>query len=630
MLVTFEDVAFSYGDNLIFSSVAFSVNEGEKVALVGSNGEGKTTLIKLIMGQLTPDYGRVITKNSIRIGYLEQNGGLEADGTVYSEMLKVFSQETAAVERLSDLSRALSECDASSHEYSVIAARLDATQKYVDAHDAFNVDVKIKRVLNGMGFEGFYDRQISGMSGGEKTRLKLARLLLESPDLLILDEPTNHLDIQTLYWLEDYLKDFSGAVLVVSHDRYFLDRVCARTLEIENKKLSAYPGNYTKYKALKAERYALALKEYEKQQEERARLQTYVDKNIVRATTAKSAQSRVKQLEKMEILEKPYTPPAPPRFSFTYTQPPYERVVTIKNLTLAVGGKTLISGGQLDVVRGQKLAIVGPNGAGKSTLLKHIVGGDPAVEVGRYVHFAVYDQENANLDPDNTVLAELWERHVAYGQTEVRASLARCGLVPEDMDKKVGDLSGGERAKLALCVFENEHGNVLIMDEPTNHLDLPARESLEAALNKFDGTVIFVSHDRYFISAVADSVAEIENGMLTTYSGGYEGFMAAKSAAEAARRQAEEQAERERYDKERRESYRSKKDRAAEAARKAKIKQIEADISAAEEKEAELNAEFVGPEALSDYKKAARIAEELHALRSRLDGLYEEYSQLIE
>lgn len=630
MLVTFEDVAFSYGDNLIFSSVAFSVNEGEKVALVGSNGEGKTTLIKLIMGQLTPDYGRVITKNSIRIGYLEQNGGLEADGTVYSEMLKVFSQETAAVERLSDLSRALSECDASSHEYSVIAARLDATQKYVDAHDAFNVDVKIKRVLNGMGFEGFYDRQISGMSGGEKTRLKLARLLLESPDLLILDEPTNHLDIQTLYWLEDYLKDFSDAVLVVSHDRYFLDRVCARTLEIENKKLSAYPGNYTKYKALKAERYALALKEYEKQQEERARLQTYVDKNIVRATTAKSAQSRVKQLEKMEILEKPYTPPAPPRFSFTYTQPPYERVVTIKNLTLAVGGKTLISEGQLDVVRGQKLAIVGPNGAGKSTLLKHIVGGDPAVEVGRYVHFAVYDQENANLDPDNTVLAELWERHVAYGQTEVRASLARCGLVPEDMDKKVGDLSGGERAKLALCVFENEHGNVLVMDEPTNHLDLPARESLEAALNKFDGTVIFVSHDRYFISAVADSVAEIENGMLTTYSGGYEGFMAAKSAAEAARRQTEEQAERERYDKERRESYRSKKDRAAEAARKAKIKQIEADISAAEEKEAELNAELVGPEALSDYKKAARIAEELHALRSRLDGLYEEYSQLIE
>ena len=446
-----------------------------------------------------------------------------------------------------------------------------------------------------------------------------------------MDEPTNHLDIDTLYWLEDYLKDFPGAVFVVSHDRYFVDRVCSRTFEIENKQLSAYPGNYTKYKVLKAERYALALKEYEKQQEERARLQTYVDKNIVRATTAKSAQSRVKQLERMEILQKPYTPPAPPRFTFTYEQPPYERVLTISNLHLSIGGKTLIDGGNLSIVRGQKLAIVGPNGAGKSTFIKHIVhGGDPSVEVGRYVHFAVYDQENANLDPDNTVLAELWERHVAYGQTEVRASLARCGLVPEDMDKRVKDLSGGERAKLALCVFENEHGNVLVMDEPTNHLDLPARESLESALKNFDGTVIFVSHDRYFISAIADSVAEIENGLLTAYSGGYEGYIAAKQAAAAQRRQEEEQAERERYDREKKEGYRSKKERAAEAAKKARIKQLEADISAAEGEEARLNALLVSPEVLSDYKKSASVANDLQAVRDKLEELYAQYAQFLD
>ena len=631
MLVSFDDVSFSYGDNLIFSSASFSINEGEKVALVGANGEGKTTLIKLITGGLIPDSGSVILKNGITIGYLEQNGGLQSEGTVYAEMQKVFAEDMRMVEKLSRLSGELADCPPSSREYAVLSAKLDAAQKYVAAHDAYNTDVKIKRVLNGMGFEEFYDRTISGMSGGEKTRLKLARLLLEQPDLLILDEPTNHLDMETLFWLEDYLKGFRGAIFIVSHDRYFLDRTCTRTVELENKALTAYPGNYTKYKVLKAERYAFALKEYERQQEERERLQTYIDKNIVRATTAKSAQSRVKQLERMELIQKPYTPPSPPRFSFTYEQQPYERVLTITDLDLSVGGKTLISHGSLSVVRGQKLAIVGANGAGKSTLLKRIVGGsEGGVEVGRYVHFAVYDQENANLDSDNTVLAELWERHVAYSQTQIRASLARCGLVPEDMEKKVGDLSGGERAKLALCVFENEHGNVLVMDEPTNHLDLPARESLERALVQFDGTVIFVSHDRYFISAVADSVAEISDCTLSVYSGGYEAYTAAKQAQSAQRRLREERQERERYELRRSESYRSRKDRAAEAAKKARIKQLESDISAAEEEESRLNELLVSREVLADYKKGEEVARSLQTLREKLEGLYGEYEKFLD
>lgn len=629
MLINFKNVRFSYGGNLIFRDVDFSVNEGEKVALVGANGEGKTTLIKLITGALTPDYGLVAAKNGITVGLLEQSGGLDSDNTVYEEMRTVFAQDFAAVERLQTLSAALASCSAGSREYGIVSAKLEAAQKYVAARDSYNVDVKIRRVLNGMGFEKFYDRVVSVMSGGEKTRLKIAKLLLEQPDLLILDEPTNHLDLSTLAWLEDYLSSFPAAVLVVSHDRYFLDKVCRRTLEIENKTLSLYPGNYTKYKQLKAERFALALKEYEKQCEERAKLQEYVDKNIVRATTAKSAQSRVKQLEKMEVLQKPYTPPAPPKFSFSYDAPPYERVLTIRDLTLKIGGKTLFAGGNLSVTRGQKIAIVGPNGAGKSTLLKHILaGGDPAVEVGRYVRFAVFDQENANLDPHNTVLAELWERHVAYGQTEVRASLARCGLVPEDMDKKVCELSGGERAKLALCVFENERGNVLVMDEPTNHLDLPARESLERALKAFDGTVIFVSHDRYLISAVADSVAEILNGSLTVYSGGYAGYLAAKQAAAAEEERTRVAAERERYEQAKKESYRSKKDRAAEAARKADIKRIESAISAAECEQKQLTAQLY--ECAADYKKANEVSRSLDELNKKLEELYEEYAQYLD
>ncbi|MDE7300673.1 MAG: ATP-binding cassette domain-containing protein, partial [Clostridia bacterium] len=433
------------------------------MGLVGENGAGKTTLIKLLLGELFPDEGQVILKNGIKIGYLEQNGGYESGNTVFGEMRQVFKRELEAIEKLNELSSSLSACEYGSKEYVALSSKIEALNKFLASRDGYNTDVKIKTVLGGMGFDGFYDRVIDTMSGGEKTRLKLARLLLEEPDLLVLDEPTNHLDIKTLYWLENYLSTFKGAVFVVSHDRYFLDSTVNFTVEIENKKINTYAGNYSKYKLLKAERYERELKEYERQQEEIKKLQTYVDKNIVRATTAKSAQSRVKQLEKLDVLEKPFTPPKPPRFNFTYSDRPAQQVVTINDLNLEIGGKQLIVGGQLTIERGEKVAIVGENGAGKSTFLRALVGGgNPSINIGRFVCFAYYDQEMANLNPENTVLAELWERHVGFTQTEVRASLARCGLFPEDMDKKVSSLSGGERAKLALCVFENAHGNVLI------------------------------------------------------------------------------------------------------------------------------------------------------------------------
>lgn len=630
MLTEFKDVAFGYGDNLIFSDVNFAVNEGARIALVGENGAGKTTLIKLMLGQLTADSGSVNIRNGIKIGYLEQNGGYESGNTVYAEMLSVFGEELSAIERIGEISSALTECEYGGQEYARLSARLESLNKYVAATDAYNVEVRIKTVLNGMGFADFYDREIDTMSGGEKTRLKLARLLLEQPDLLILDEPTNHLDINTLYWLEDYLLSFRGAIFVVSHDRYFLDRVTGTTIEIENKKLASYPGSYSKYKVLKAEAYALALKEYEKQQEEIKKLQTYIDKNIVRATTARSAQSRVNKLERMEILEKPFTPPAPPRFRFSYSDRPAEIVVSCDNLNLEIGGKSLICGGQFRVMRGQKVAIVGENGAGKSTLLHEMCGGrNSAIAVGRFVKFALYDQENANLDPQNTVLDELWSRHVAYSQTEVRASLARCGLFPEDMFKKVGDLSGGERAKLALCVFENAHGNVLVLDEPTNHLDLPARESLESALKEFDGTVIFVSHDRYFITALADRVIEIEGGKLAQYDGGYEGYKEQKAKLKRQEEEREEMLRRAEYERQREASYRSKKDRAEEAKKKAEIKRIEGEIATLEEEEGQLNASLSDPEVTGDYKKLNGVLEKLQSVRADLEELYALYGQLL-
>ncbi len=629
MLFTFSSVSFGYGDNLILSDVSFSVNEGERVGLVGENGAGKTTLIRLMLGELSADGGEIIKKNGMRVGYLAQNGGYDSGNTVYGEMREVFKEEFAAVEKLTELSARLASYEYGGREYAALSAKIEALNKYLSSRDCFNIDVKIKSVLNGMGFSDFYERRIDSMSGGEKTRLKLARLLLESPDLLILDEPTNHLDITTLYWLEDYLSSFKGAVFAVSHDRYFLDRLIKTTLEIENKKLTAFRGNYSKYKALKAEKYALELKEYERLSEERKRLQTYVDKNIVRATTARSAQSRVKQLERMGIPEKPFTPPRPPRFDFTYSRDPAEEVLKVENLNLEIGGKRLICGGQLSVKRGMKVAILGENGVGKTTFLRTVLKGDPSVTFGRFVTVAYYDQEMADLNPENTVLQELWGRHVAYSQTEARAALARCGLYPEDMDKKVSELSGGERAKLALCVFENVHGNVLILDEPTNHLDLPARESLEEALKAFTGTVIFVSHDRYFIAAVADSVVELEDKRLNFYADGYEGYKRRKADSAAADRVRAEEQRRRAYEDEKAKSYRSKKDRAEEAKLKAEIKAVEADISLNERLEAELNGRLADPAFAADYEKLAPVLEELKAIQKKLETLYERYGELI-
>lgn len=631
MLITFSAVGFGYGDNLIFSDVDFAVNEGERIGLVGENGAGKTTLIKLMLGSLLPDGGEVIKKNGVRIGYLEQNGGYESGNTVYAEMRAVFSDEISAVEKLNLLNAELANCEYGGKEYAALSARIEALEKFVASRDCYNVDVKIKTVLNGMGFESFYDRVIDTMSGGEKTRLRLARLLLESPDLLVLDEPTNHLDVKTLFWLEDYLTSFKGAVFVVSHDRYFLDRIVSKTLEIENRRLSSYSGNYSKYKILKAERYERELKEYEKQQEEIKKLQTYVDKNIVRATTARSAQSRVKQLERMEILEKPFLPPRPPKFNFTYSQQPAKEVLSITGLNLQIGGKSLIVGGQLQILRGEKVAVVGDNGAGKSTLLRAVVnGGNPAITLGRYAQIAYYDQEMANLNADNTVMQELWDRHVSYSLTEVRSSLARCGLSAEDVDKKVSALSGGERAKLALCVFENAHGNVLILDEPTNHLDLPARESLETALKEFDGTVIFVSHDRYFISAVSERVVEIEGGKLISYGGGYEGYKSQKSQAAEAERLKSGELRRAEYEAERANSYRSKQDRAREAQHRTELKAVEAEIAELEALEAELNAKLTDPEVMGDYKALNGVVAELDKNRSNLEKLYERYGELLD
>ncbi len=629
MLISSNNLQFGFNGETLLDGICFALNEGDRIGLIGGNGEGKTTLIRLLLGELEIESGDLFVKNGIRIGYLAQNGGYDSANTVFEEMREVFAEDIRALQQLGELETAISQTEEHSGNYRVLSAKYEALNKKIAARDSWNFEVKIRTVLGGMGFENAYKQPICTMSGGEKTRLKLCRLLLEEPELLILDEPTNHLDMKTLFWLEEYLVSFKGAILVVSHDRYFLDKLVTQIYELENKKLSVFKGNYSKYKILKAEKVAHLLKEYEKQQEERAHMQEYVDRNLVRASTTKMAQSRRKALEKMELIEKPVLPPTPPRFHFTYPEKPYEKVLEVQNLQLTAGEKVLLQDCSFTLMRGEKCAVVGDNGTGKSTLLKTLLTAkSEKIKFGRFVKVACYDQENANLHGENTVLAELWERHVLWDQTRVRATLARVGLPAEDMDKKVRMLSGGERAKLALAVFESENGNVLFLDEPTNHLDLSARESLESALKEFDGTILFVSHNRYFIKALAGKILELENGKATCFIGDYDTFTEAKKTAKIdvqpvpTPNVSTKSAHKETY-------YRSKEERAADARKQTRIKNIEKEITALETEEAQINEEISSPEVAASFPLLSEKCNRLEEIKNRLEELYNEYETLI-
>lgn len=628
MLIQLENVTFGYDDKPILENVSLTLSEGERAGFIGPNGEGKTTLIRLLSGALAPDAGRVLKKSGLRLGLFEQNGGLESERTVLDEMKNVFADIYAAFGKLRETEEALAHADETA--YRALSQQHEKLEKRIAAADGYNLDVRIRTVLNGMGFEGCYGRVVSTMSGGEKTRLKLCRLLLEEPELLLLDEPTNHLDADTLFWLEDYLKGYRGAVFAVSHDRWFLDALMGKIYELERGRVHMYRGNYSKYKILKAERVLAGERAYEKQQKEIAELKDYVARNIVRATTASSAQSRVKKLENMELLEKPLPPPAPPVFRFATDAESEERTLEVRHLRLFAGERELFGDVEFTLRRGEKVALLGENGAGKSTLARALADGrDPAVRWGRFVKLGYYDQENAALDPDETVLGALWNKHRGMSQTQARALLAQAKLGEEDVDKKVRSLSGGERAKLALVLLEAERANVLILDEPTNHLDLQAREALETALKAFRGTLLFVSHDRYFTAALAEKVLDAADGRITPYPCGYAEYAeqkkraAQQEAAAANAKKAEERA------KQGAAAHRTKAERAEEAKRKQRVKELETRIAALEAEEAALQAAIADPAVAADYKALGDACARLETLHAALDSLYADYEKLI-
>ena len=539
ILLQVQQVARYFGADTLFENVSLDVSDNSRIALVGRNGVGKSTLLKMIIGNESPDAGQITKKKGLTIGYLAQNTGLESDKTIYAEMLSVFERLQIMEKNLHEMEAEIADpgADHSSSAYSQLLNQYDQLLHDFEEQNGYGYEAEVRSVLHGFHFEQEdYDRKISSLSGGQKTRLALAKLLLEQRDLLILDEPTNHLDIDTLTWLEGYVQNYKGALLIVSHDRYFLDRIVNEVYEISHHHSSYYKGNYSAYIDQKAERLRQDWKNYEKQQAEISKLEDFVNKNLVRASTTKRAQSRRKQLEKMERLERPEGDDKGPHFKFTADSQSGNIVLTVKDAAIGYDGRIISSPINIDLRKNQVMAIVGPNGIGKSTLLKSVLGQIPFVkgssEFGTNVKVGYYDQEQHNLHDKKTVLNELWDDHPTTPEKDIRSILGSFLFIGDDVSKVVHNLSGGEKARLLLTKLAMKHDNFLILDEPTNHLDIDSKEVLENAVMDFNGTVLFVSHDRYFINKVATCVLEIAPQGSTLYLGDYDYYLEKKAEQE--------------------------------------------------------------------------------------------------
>ena len=631
MILSLTDAEFRYGDNVIFRNVDLELYEGDRVGIVGANGAGKSTLLSAIVGEHDLFGGTLTKKRGLTIGYLRQNGNLSSELTLYEELKTVFAEQIELIGKISQAAEELAALTEGTQGYVKAADKYHRLCLEADATDAYNVDVKVKTVLGGMGMAPFADQCVNTLSGGEKTKAALCKLLLSSPELMILDEPTNHLDYKTLDWLEAFLSASKSSLIIVSHDRYFLDKLVGKIWDVERGKITAYKGNYTKYKVLKAEAVARQAKEYQLQQREIAKLTDYVERNKVRASTADMAKSRQKALDRMEVIDAPVSADAPPRFKFSYTSEPSEFPLKLCSLNLSVGEKQLLSEASLTVKRGHKVALLGLNGTGKSTLIKRIMEGNPydlgKIVFGKNVRVGYYDQENLNLDGNLRVLDQLWFDNTRMSQTEVRGLLAAVTLGADDVYKTVSSLSGGERAKLGLAMIMAKDDNLLLLDEPTNHLDLPGREALEQALTNYTGTVLFVSHDRYFVQAIASEIAEIEDKKLTEYECDYNEFMRRKKEA-AAQAIAEKQTVLQQ--KPLQSTYRNAKQRAEQTNLAKKIKELENQITQSEKRTEELNALLADPAVAAEYTKTSQIVAELNQAEQTIAELTEQWATLSE
>ena len=534
----------SFSGDVLFDNINIQVDERDRIALVGRNGAGKSTLLKILVGEEAPTSGEINTKRDLNLSYLAQDSRFESSNTIYEEMLNVFSDLRADEKRLRDMEMKMAEL--TGEDLNKLMIDYDRLSEDFRQRGGFTYESDIRAILNGFKFdESMWGMPISDLSGGQNTRLALAKMLLEKPELLVLDEPTNHLDIETITWLENYLVNYQGALIIVSHDRYFLDKVATVTLDLTKHSLDRYVGNYSKFMDLKAEKLATEAKNFEKQQKEIAKLEDFVNRNIVRASTTKRAQARRKQLEKIERLDKPTEGQKSANMTFHADKVSGNVVLTVRNAAIGYDNEILSEPISLDVKKMDAIAIVGPNGVGKTTFIKSVVGKLPFIKgsstYGANVEVGYYDQTQSALTPSNTVLDELWNDFPTTPEVKIRNRLGAFLFSGDDVKKSVSMLSGGEKARLLLAKLSMENNNFLILDEPTNHLDIDSKEVLENALIDFDGTLLFVSHDRYFINRVATKVMEISEDGATIYLGDYDYYLEKKAELEElARLEAEE------------------------------------------------------------------------------------------
>lgn len=526
----------SFAGEVLFDNISLQVDERDRIALVGKNGAGKSTLLKILVGEEEPTSGEINKKRDLSLSYLAQDSRFESSNTIYDEMLHVFDDLRKTEKTLRQMELAMGE--KTGVDLEKLMQDYDRLSEEFRQAGGFTYEADIRAILNGFKFdESMWQMKIEELSGGQNTRLALAKMLLEKPNLLVLDEPTNHLDIETIAWLENYLVNYSGALLIVSHDRYFLDKVATITLDLTKHSLDRYVGNYSSFVEQKEQKLLTEAKNYEKQQKEIAALEDFVNRNLVRASTTKRAQSRRKQLEKMERLDKPEAGTKSAHMTFHSDKASGNVVLTVEEAAVGYDDQILSEPINLDIRKMNAVAIVGPNGIGKSTLIKSIVGQIPFIKgearFGANVEVGYYDQTQSKLTPHNSVLDELWNDFKLTPEVEIRNRLGAFLFSGDDVKKTVGMLSGGERARLLLAKLSMENNNFLILDEPTNHLDIDSKEVLENALIDFDGTLLFVSHDRYFINRVATQVLELSEEGSTLYLGDYDYYLEKKAELEA-------------------------------------------------------------------------------------------------
>ncbi len=627
-----------YGAETILANIKLEVQTKDRIALVGRNGAGKSTLLKIIAGELSHDGGEIIKPKDVSIGYLAQNTGLETTLTIWDEMLTVFSHLQQMEKKLRRLEQEMGQEENFSNAatYEKLLADYDQLQLDYKDQGGYQYEADIRSILSGLGFPvETHQTTISTLSGGQKTRLALGKLLLTKPDLLILDEPTNHLDIDTLTWLEQYLQGYPGAILIVSHDRYFLDKLVTQVYEISNKESRRYIGNYSKYLDLKAALYEQEMKRYEKQQEEIAKLEDFVQKNIARASTTKRAQSRQKQLDRMELLTRPLGDSKSASFHFDIEKQSGNDVLQVKDVSIGYDKEPIIEHVNMRLTRGDSVALVGPNGIGKSTLLKSIVNKlntlSGEVSFGSNVSIGYYDQEQANLTSSKRVLNELWDDYPLQPEKEIRTILGNFLFTGDDVLKPVSSLSGGQKARLALAKLMMQKSNLLILDEPTNHLDLNSKEILENALIDYPGTLLFVSHDRYFINRVTTTVVELSIDGAQEYLGDYDYYIEKKNEMieRAEFEQQEEDAPVQKTIAQEKLNYLEEKERKKqERQRTRKIEEIEQNIANLEAEIEQLEAELCLPEVYADYERASEITTAKQTKQEELEKFMAEWEEL--